>query len=765
MGKYEKILFVLLFVGICVQVIHVGDEKALGFAFLWLILWILTASYGIAGFWVLKGRTLNWPPLAVVAGIAMASSLFLFPFMILNLTNDWSYYLHAINAVFCLSIGVYLWVERRNKINLKPEIAIFIRSSIVLVFTSVFVYTPIEWKPFRTVLMVLSRGVETAQNNFLVYDYEELFRKSMDEGDCEAAIDFALKARTAGRAWLKIPFNEKTQAEFEIEKWLKSGSFKTDISLTQTDSSHLYTDEDNLNHMRSIGTYLYEAYECKADKEYEAGRYDSALLYYSVGHHYLNGYGRLWDNWMGENAWWARKMAFCYTELKQHAKADSMYTQAIDVYSGIEEDKKDYYMGLLISSYAQSLKNQSRYSKSNLHYKKALGHFAMDSASEKNRREIKRTFLKMASNYLGSDSLQLAFRMAIKATNVKVEPGDGLNCLARRYIGRCNLRAYNFKKAESDFGEALACYKNSDDKGDIPYCQLDLAQVQITLAKYKEARAVLNEGKQSVSDAEDLGAFLEESASLYSLTSDYTLAENELREAIRLYENEMGKSAYQLVPVLASLAHLAIQLDRPAEAKLHIDRANALARTDGDYHSTYYMELRNTTGYVQYSQGNYAAADTSYIFLMKDLIQSKKEQGPIMAGVLDGLGLLALSRSNYAKADSLFGRSIRINGSLFTENHPVTAHVMLHQAQVFLKQGRLSEAESLLAKADAVNLKFLDPANDAFGNLLMAYDELAVLKKEEARAKEYFQKALVLFENKFGAQHWKTRKAIMKARI
>ena len=52
-------------------------------------------------------------------------------------------------------------------------------------------------------------------------------------------------------------------------------------------------------------------------------------------------------------------------------------------------------------------------------------------------------------------------------------------------------------------------------------------------------------------------------------------------------------------------------------------------------------------------------------------------------------------------------------------------------------------------------LKFLKPDHDIFGNIYLVFGDLEKSKNNNATAKEYYQKALSIYSNKFSENHAK----------
>ena len=141
MKLYEKIILILVAVAFCLHFLPIED--------IWIpftyATWILALSYSFAGFWLFNSKDKPKKKfLPIIAGIAFGISIFVIPHILGFLLEDWYYFCPIPNAILCIGLAFYLFINRKkDKININSK-NIFKRSVIILLLCSFFVYTSKE---------------------------------------------------------------------------------------------------------------------------------------------------------------------------------------------------------------------------------------------------------------------------------------------------------------------------------------------------------------------------------------------------------------------------------------------------------------------------------------------------------------------------------------------------------------------------------------------------------------------------------------------
>ena len=229
MKKYEKIILVLTAGAFCLQILPFED--------IWIpfrvITYVLVLSYFFGGIWLFNS---NWKDkkilLPIIAGIALGISIFPLPPVLQWYNNNMFYFYPIPNAILCISLMFYVIIKRKtNKITIDTK-RIFKRSVIILIICSFFVYTPKEtFVPYRMLLKALNSQNYLLINNILMIEYREKSEKALGKGDCDKAIEYALKANESGKIWLGL----------ENKTWIDSL-----INLSDENALHLSNIKDEL---------------------------------------------------------------------------------------------------------------------------------------------------------------------------------------------------------------------------------------------------------------------------------------------------------------------------------------------------------------------------------------------------------------------------------------------------------------------------------------------------------------------------------------
>ena len=148
-------------------------------------------------------------------------------------------------------------------------------------------------------------------------------------------------------------------------------------------------------------------------------------------------------------------------------------------------------------------------------------------------------------------------------------------------------------------------------------------------------------------------------------------------------------------------------------------------------------------GSKAYKQGNYIEAEKQFSVALK-MAQGFRPQDPRLGTSLNNLGLTYKTRGQFAKAELLLKRALRVYKKALGPAHPHVAAVLSNLATLYGSQGKHAEAESLHKQALVIAEDALGPDHPDVGATLDSYADL--LRKtgryEEATAMEVRAKAI-----------------------
>jgi len=768
MKRYEKIILIIFVIVFGLQFLAFSGKSALFV----LSTCLLSVSYLIGGYWLFNISESKKIAIFIISGIALSTSLFFLPYLIW-LNKEYYYnFLPIANGLLFVGLGIYLFLKRKSEINLKNVKLIFIRSFIVLIIASFFTYIPISFKPYLKILYVLNNGLGRNQNNLLMFDYKEECEDAIENGDCDRAIEYGLKANRESKLWLGIEDdknNSNTDKANEILRRLLDDSTKSVDHFRNSLKS--FSNEKDLWKIGGTYSNLYKAYKCKADSEYDNNKYEVALINYTIAHNYLTACDQNFKYWDEEKSWSLNNIAFCYKNLKKFSMADSIFLIAIENYKTVKKSA-DKGLAKLYCNLALSFSDQLQFSYSNDLFHAANSILRKDTLNKDNKKDLVLNYIELTRNNLQQDSLQNALFFIKKALNFSDGKQEVTYCQTSQYYGICYFKLNEYHKADSILKKCLQCYESQPKNNgqDIAECNLILSQVSILLAKYDDARKYLDKGveitkKNFGSNSSRYANYLVVLAHLNKIVGDYITSEKQYKTVIEIYCNELGSSNDKLPTVLLGLADLDITLSNINSAKEHSESSLSIASIylPLTYPST--TDLLNTAAYVNYCLGLYKPANTLYRKVIKINNNYGLETDASTAIALNGLGLIETSKRNYFKADSLFKLSLKFHQTIFSDNHPLTAIVYLNLGSLLIQEGKLKDAEENINKALEIDKQFFKNDHDIFADIFVALGDLSRKNKQSDLANDYYKKALDIYLKKFDDKHWKiitTRQKIKK---
>ncbi|AUC83357.1 tetratricopeptide repeat protein [Lacinutrix sp. Bg11-31] len=726
MKLYEKIILIIFTVSFSLLLIDFTGNRAL-FS---LSTWLLSASYFIGGYWFFKLEE-NKKEISIISGIALAISLFNLPFLIRINKEEYYDFLPIANGLLFLFLVGYIFFNKDSNSGSKKIKLILLRSFTLLIISTFFTYTSINFKPYRTILYALNNGYNYLQKNILMFDYCEKSKNAININKCDEAIQYAIEANNAGKVWIGISEEEISN---HSELWKISGTYSG----------------------------LYDAYRCNAKNHFKNHEYKQALDYYIKADNALNNYKKKSEYWELEKSYSKNIIAICYKELQNYELADSLFVEAIDNYKSIK-DTIDGDAAVFYSNYAESLAEQNAYKYSNLLYKSAIVILKRDTINTDNKKKIINNYRDLIKNHFRTDSLEQA-KLYIDKTYNLVDNSTSDLCNINYYKGIYYYKLSRFNKAEEIFSECLACYKEfvEPSNQNIAGSYLMLSRVKTVLGQYDKARETLKKGIKITTEnfgknSEKFANYLKTEAQLDNIIGEYNNSEKKFHQVIEIYNNTLGENNWKLPEVLSNLAQLEITLGKYKLAKIHSDASIKKANEYINFTIPSSTTLLNNAAYVDYYVSNYNRSDSLY----KKTVQINKEFGLVStlpyAVALNGLGLISTSKKEYKKADSLFDKTLKLHKEIFTKNHPFTAVIYYNYAALKIEQKDFVQAKEMLSKAININHNFFNSKHDVFGDIYIAFGDVFIKEKELDTGKDYYLKALDIFVEKFDENHIKVQ--------
>ncbi len=153
------------------------------------------------------------------------------------------------------------------------------------------------------------------------------------------------------------------------------------------------------------------------------------------------------------------------------------------------------------------------------------------------------------------------------------------------------------------------------------------------------------------------------------------------------------------------------------------------------------------------ARDNYPAAAVQYELALSLAPRVFGADSEKTATILNKLAILYAEMSRYAKAESLFQRSLKIREDKLGPGHPDVATSLTNLANLFDIMGQYSRAEPLYQRALKIREARLGPDHiavaDSFGNLALLYRHIG----DYTKAETLFQRSISIHEAKLGPDH------------
>ena len=158
--------------------------------------------------------------------------------------------------------------------------------------------------------------------------------------------------------------------------------------------------------------------------------------------------------------------------------------------------------------------------------------------------------------------------------------------------------------------------------------------------------------------------------------------------------------------------------------------------------------------------GDYAKAEPLYQRALKIYEKALGPDHPYTAAILNNLADLYDQKGDYAKAEPFYQRALKIKEKALGPEHTETAQVLNNLAQLYDHKGDYAKAEPLFQRALKIKEKALGPEHLSTAISLNSLATLYYHKGDYAKAEPLHQRALKICEKTLGPDHPNTATAL-----
>lgn len=270
-----------------------------------------------------------------------------------------------------------------------------------------------------------------------------------------------------------------------------------------------------------------------------------------------------------------------------------------------------------------------------------------------------------------------------------------------------------------------------------------------TLDRYEEAEAALKRGlalrrEQMRAHPEDTrgpgsddGSLLHNLALVRELRGEYADAERYFREAMAVRAARYGERSYEYRAHLDGLAGVLREQGRLREATRMQERSLELAREQlGDAPNELTQgALQELAGLYQ-DLGDLARSSDYYRRARAELDALGQQDTLDDALLLNNYATLQETRGEIAQAEALYRRSLEIRRRELGEDAKMALNTEANLGRLLMRNGRLREAEPLLAHSYAGMAKLLEPDNPTMLIQRLTRAELWMRRGDLAQARQ-----------------------------
>ena len=759
MGKKEKIL---LSIAIGIYLLAFVDFKQFEF-FYDFILGInnlaLIVAYGLVGFSILKLPS-NYTYLSIYAGISFALSI-IASILGFYVRKEGAYFmlLPIPNLLLLFGLIIVFLKARFTKQDVSFLKLLFLRSFVVALVTSFFIYMPMSSKFYRKSMIALHKGntylAYNLKANDYIWDFENYYKNNEVDKAIEAAeigVEYALK--WMGLDHQKFFTDYKMRAQVLLLEDYKSSTIKEDFGWLSGD--------EGFYKFNGAIEKLVDAYLAKAESEMEVDNYEEAISFLNrtfVLSEILRDESEGWNLHMISVYW---NLGISSMRLNELENAEYFYTLTSELIAKTETEKQ-FYVGDFLINIAELAVKRQEYDAAINFLEEALDYFEVDPQNKNYKKYKVLTYTDLAQNYMLSDGIEEAehyLQQALELCDEKQNNADIVHMFPKVILNQALL-----KYLQQDYygcKEILERNFNLIPEGSFEYITFNMlfhfyiAQCNYALSDYeasekslKEALEYANKGKSVRSELVLL------SANLNFAMGNYEKAAALFQEVSELYKQTNNESGFG--SLYMHLANFYVKLTDYSRVEEYLKESTSISKEEGYMVAARNLEFYNTMAYVNYHLGNYQKSDSIYQEVIDYNERNEKPNAASSGSAKNGLGLVKMDTRKHEEAERLFKESIESYKLNFEGKHAHLGTVYLNYATLMIKMNQLEKASQLLSDSNAVLSAFYKPTHDHFGDLYYEYGVLYEKKNEAMLAKQYYQKALRIYLDAFGEDNLKVK--------
>jgi tetratricopeptide (TPR) repeat protein len=219
-------------------------------------------------------------------------------------------------------------------------------------------------------------------------------------------------------------------------------------------------------------------------------------------------------------------------------------------------------------------------------------------------------------------------------------------------------------------------------------------------------------------------------ASAYAESGQYAESAQDYRRALALAKKIEGRQSLKYALLVASMAVLPTQIGNREPVIEELREAVTVNRGTGSTREL--MIVRTCLAQLLMDAKRYTEAESVLLDARADLGSARTAEPGLMAGLLNGLGVLRFDLGCYKESVDLYLESLRLFQALMGDEHPSLLAPLYNLALSYLKLGRFNEAELTFRRANSVCGKTLSEDHATCGVLLEGY--AVVLRKLNRKA-------------------------------
>ncbi len=252
---------------------------------------------------------------------------------------------------------------------------------------------------------------------------------------------------------------------------------------------------------------------------------------------------------------------------------------------------------------------------------------------------------------------------------------------------------------------------------------MDASQINEACTDFRNA---LREALHSDIKPEELLRVQNSLGTAYALAGQFAEAETEFHRTLALEGKIYGFGSYDYALTLAGLDLLPTHTgDRDDAIQLV---KSAIARFDSGTNSVELITAKDYLAKLLYNDKRYAEAEEVLVEAQKVCSrQPIKEAYWITAELSNDLGVLREREGRYAEAAELDGETIQVIEERFGKSFSGLVAPLNNLASIYVRMGRLEEAETIFERADDLCLKTFGANHPIYASLLR--NQAIVLRK------------------------------------